>query len=26
VRVMLDPEKNLKFVMKDGRIYKNELN
>jgi imidazolonepropionase-like amidohydrolase len=26
VRVMLDPEKNLKFIMKDGIIYKNELN
>ena len=25
VRVMLDPEKNLKFIMKDGIIYKNEL-
>jgi imidazolonepropionase-like amidohydrolase len=25
VRVMLDPEKNLKFVMKDGIIHKNEL-
>jgi imidazolonepropionase-like amidohydrolase len=25
-RVMLDPEKNLRFVMKDGIIYKNELN
>jgi imidazolonepropionase-like amidohydrolase len=24
--VMLDPDKNLKFVMKDGIIYKNELN
>jgi imidazolonepropionase-like amidohydrolase len=26
LRVMLDPEKNLKFVMKDGVICKNELN
>ena len=26
LRVVLDPEKNLKFVMKDGIIYKNELN
>jgi imidazolonepropionase-like amidohydrolase len=26
VRVMLDPDKNLKFIMKDGIIYKNELN
>jgi imidazolonepropionase-like amidohydrolase len=26
LRVMLDPEKNLKFIMKDGIIYKNELN
>ena len=26
VRVMLDPKKNLKFIMKDGVIYKNELN
>jgi len=25
LRVMLDPEKNLKFVMKDGIIYKNAL-
>jgi imidazolonepropionase-like amidohydrolase len=25
VRVMTDPEKNLKFIMKDGIIYKNEL-
>ena len=25
LHVMLDPEKNLKFVMKDGTIYKNEL-
>ena len=25
VGVMLDPEKNLKFVMKDGIIHKNEL-
>jgi imidazolonepropionase-like amidohydrolase len=24
VRVMLDPEKNLKFIMKEGIIYKNE--
>jgi imidazolonepropionase-like amidohydrolase len=24
VRVMLDPTKNLKFIMKDGIIYKNE--
>jgi imidazolonepropionase-like amidohydrolase len=26
VRVMLNPEKNLKFIMKDGIIHKNELN
>jgi imidazolonepropionase-like amidohydrolase len=26
VRVMLDPVKNLKFVMKDGIVYKNEVN
>jgi len=26
LRVMLDPEKNLKFIMKDGIIHKNELN
>ena len=26
LRVMLDPAKNLKFVMKDGIIYKDELN
>jgi imidazolonepropionase-like amidohydrolase len=26
VRVMMDPQKNLKFIMKDGIIYKNELN
>jgi len=26
VRVMLDPEKNLKLIMKDGVIYKKELN
>jgi len=26
VRVMLDPKKNLKFIMKDGIIYKNDLN
>jgi imidazolonepropionase-like amidohydrolase len=26
VRVMLDPEKNLNFIMKDGIIYKNKLN
>jgi imidazolonepropionase-like amidohydrolase len=25
VRVTLDPKKNLKFIMKDGIIYKNEL-
>jgi imidazolonepropionase-like amidohydrolase len=25
VRVMLDPKKNLKLIMKDGIIYKNEL-
>jgi imidazolonepropionase-like amidohydrolase len=25
VRVMLNPKKNLKFIMKDGIIYKNEL-
>jgi imidazolonepropionase-like amidohydrolase len=26
VRAMLDPKKNLKLIMKDGVIYKNELN
>jgi imidazolonepropionase-like amidohydrolase len=26
MRVMLHPEKNLKFLMKDGTIYKNDLN
>jgi imidazolonepropionase-like amidohydrolase len=26
LRVMLDPEKNLKLIMKDGIIYKDELN
>ena len=26
LRVLLDPRKNLKFIMKDGVIYKNELN
>jgi imidazolonepropionase-like amidohydrolase len=26
VRVMLDPKKKLKFIMKDGVIFKNELN
>ena len=26
LRVMLDPVKNLKFVMKDGIVYKNEVN
>jgi imidazolonepropionase-like amidohydrolase len=26
LRVLLDAEKNLKFIMKDGIIYKNELN
>jgi len=26
LRVMLEPAKNLKFVMKDGIIYKDELN
>jgi len=26
VRVMLHPEKNLKLLMKDGTIYKNDLN
>jgi len=26
VRVMLNPVKNLKFVMKDGIVYKNEVN
>jgi imidazolonepropionase-like amidohydrolase len=26
VRVMLDPKRNLKLIMKDGIIYKNELN
>ena len=25
VRVMLDPKKKLRFIMKDGIIYKNEL-
>jgi imidazolonepropionase-like amidohydrolase len=25
LRVMLDPENNLKLIMKDGEIYKNEL-
>jgi imidazolonepropionase-like amidohydrolase len=25
VRVMLDPKKNLKFIMKDGKVYKDEL-
>ena len=25
LRVMLDPQKNLKFIMKDGIIHKNEL-
>jgi imidazolonepropionase-like amidohydrolase len=25
VRVMLDPKKNLKFIMKDGIIHKSEL-
>ena len=25
LRVMLDPQKNLKFIMKDGVIYKSEL-
>jgi len=25
LRVLLDPQKNLKFIMKDGVIYKNEL-
>lgn len=25
IRVLLDPNKNLKFIMKDGIIYKNEL-
>ena len=25
LRIMLDPAKNLKLVMKDGTIYKNEL-
>jgi len=25
-RVMLDPVKNLKFIMKDGVVYKNEVN
>src|SRR6185312_5166809 len=24
-RVMLDPRNNLKLIMKDGKIYKNEL-
>jgi imidazolonepropionase-like amidohydrolase len=26
LRIMLDPKKNLKLIMKDGVIYKNELN
>ena len=26
LRVMLDSQKNLKLIMKDGVIYKNELN
>ena len=26
LRVMLDPRSNLKLIMKDGVIYKNELN
>jgi imidazolonepropionase-like amidohydrolase len=26
VSVMLDPRKNLKLIIKDGVIYKNELN
>ena len=26
LRVMLDPERNLKLIMKDGVIYKNQLN
>ena len=25
LRVMLDPEQNLKLIMKDGIIYKDEL-
>jgi len=25
LRVLMDPEKNLKLIMKDGVIYKNEL-
>jgi imidazolonepropionase-like amidohydrolase len=25
VKVMTDPQKNLKLIMKDGVIYKNEL-
>ena len=25
LRIMLDPRNNLKLVMKDGAIYKNEL-
>jgi imidazolonepropionase-like amidohydrolase len=25
VRVLTDPARNLKFIMKDGIIYKNEL-
>jgi imidazolonepropionase-like amidohydrolase len=25
LRVMLQPEKNLKLIMKDGAIFKNEL-
>jgi imidazolonepropionase-like amidohydrolase len=26
VRVLLDPKKSLKLIMKDGVIYKNDLN
>jgi imidazolonepropionase-like amidohydrolase len=25
LRVLFDPQRNLKFIMKDGVIYKNEL-
>jgi imidazolonepropionase-like amidohydrolase len=25
IRLIADPEKNLKIIMKDGRIYKNTL-
>ena len=25
IEILMDPEKNLKVIMKDGRIYKNTL-